>query len=549
VNSLARIGFFPRFFRPRATPPRVVPAVEAGVISNEDGASVSVRHWVALLGAMLGAFMAVLDIQITNASLNDILGSLGATLDEGSWLSTSYLVAEIIVIPLTGWLSDVYSPRRYLLVNAGLFLLASIACAWSWNLPSMLVFRAFQGLTGGVLIPMAFNLVLKLLPPAKRGIGFALFGMTATFAPAIGPTIGGWLTERYGWPSIFYLNLLPGIWLLAAVGWGLKKDHSKFSLLRHGDWWGIASMALGVGSLIIFLEEGNRNDWFNSPFICGMGALSFVALAVCVLIELTRPAPFINLRLLAQRNFAIGSIISMAFGAGLYGSTYLLPLYLAHVQGYNAQQIGETIMWSGVPQMFMMPLAVLLLRRVDARLLLAIGLVLFSSSSFMNAALTNTTAHDQLRWTQLVRACGMPLVIVPITTLATGHIASHEAGSASALFNMLRNLGGSIGLALLSTQLDLREKLHSHRLTESVSSFDPAVSDRLNALTQLLFSRGSDVLTAGRQAIASVSGVVRREAFVMAYSDCFMLLGGLLLAMVTFAWFCRPVRATLMASH
>ncbi|MCX6926693.1 MAG: DHA2 family efflux MFS transporter permease subunit, partial [Verrucomicrobia bacterium] len=352
------------------------------------GETVSARHWVALLGAMLGAFMAVLDIQITNASLNDILGSLGATFEEGSWISTSYLVAEIIVIPLTGWLSDVFSARRYLLVNAALFLVFSMACAWSWNLESMIIFRALQGFTGGVLIPMAFNLVLKLLPPAKRGLGFALFGMTATFAPAIGPTIGGWLTDNYGWPSIFYLNLLPGALLITAVAWGLKPAKPQLGLLRRGDWWGIGTMAIGLGSLIVFLEEGNRNDWLNSQFITALGLTAAVFLSAWVVIELKRREPFVNLRLLTDRNFGLGTIVSTAFGVGMYGAMYLLPLYLAQVQGYNAQQIGMTIMWSGVPQLFMMPVAALLLRWFDARLLLTLGLALFSGSSFMNATMT-----------------------------------------------------------------------------------------------------------------------------------------------------------------
>jgi DHA2 family multidrug resistance protein len=258
---------------------------------------------------MLGAFMAVLDIQITNASLNDILGSLGATLDEGSWVSTSYLVAEIIVIPLTGWLSDVFSARRYLLVNAALFLAFSVTCAWSWDLNSMIVFRALQGFTGGVLIPMAFNLVLKLLPPAKRGLGFALFGMTATFAPAIGPTLGGWLTDNYGWPAIFYLNLVPGALLIGAVAWGLGPEKTRLALLRRGDWWGIGTMAVGLGSLIIFLEEGNRNDWLNSQFIATLGLTAAVFLSACVVIELVRREPFINLRLLADRNFGLGTLV------------------------------------------------------------------------------------------------------------------------------------------------------------------------------------------------------------------------------------------------
>jgi DHA2 family multidrug resistance protein len=509
--------------------------------------AVSTRHWVALIGAMLGAFMAVLDIQITNASLNDILGSLGSTLEEGSWVSTSYLVAEIIVIPLTGWLSEVFSTRRYLLANAALFLVFSVACAWAWNLSSLIVFRALQGFTGGVLIPTAFNLVLKLLPPAKRGVGFALFGMTATFAPAIGPTVGGWLTDNYGWGSIFYLNLIPGILLIGAVAWGLDAQGPKLNLLRQGDWWGIGSMALGLGSLIVFLEEGNRNDWLNSAFIATMGAVAAFSLIACVIIEFNHPTPFVNLRLLARRNFALGSFVGMAFGAGMYGATYLLPLYLAQVQGYNAQQIGETIMWSGLPQILMMPLAVLLLQRVDARILLTLGLLFFSGSSFMNAALTNLSAYDQLRWTQIVRALGMPLVIVPITTMATGRIEPEQSGSASALFNMFRNLGGSVGIALLATQLDLREKLHSLRLGEAVTAFSSATAERLSSLTQHFISRGAETVTAAQQAIGALAGTVRREAFVMAYSDSFFLLGMLLLTMVIFVWFCRPTSGNALA--
>jgi len=253
--------------------------------------------------------------------------------------------------------------------------------------------------------------------------------------------------------------------------------------------------------------------------------------------------------LLGRRNFALGSIVGMGFGAGMYGATFLLPLYLAQVQGYNAQQIGETIMWSGVPQLFMMPLAVWLLGRFDARALLTLGLVLFSGSSFMNGALTHLTGYDQLCVTQVIRAIGMPLVIVPITTLATGQIEPAQTGSASALFNMFRNLGGSIGIALLATQLDLREKLHSARLGESVTVFSQATAERLATLTHQFMARGAETVTAANQALGTVAGVMRREASVMAYGDCFYLLGALLLAMVLFVWFCRSSKGAGLAGH
>ena len=498
---------------------------------------------------MLGAFMAVLDIQITNSSLPDILGSLGATLDEGSWISTSYLVAEIVVIPLTAWLATVFGTRRYLLANTALFLAFSIACAFAWNLGSMIAFRVLQGLTGGVLIPMAFTLVLKLLPPDERPFGFGLFGMTATFAPAIGPTIGGWLTDNYGWPSIFYLNLIPGALMLAAIGWGLDKERPQLALLRRGDWWGISTMAIGLGSLIVFLEEGNRNDWFNSRGITTLGALAAFFLTACVLIELKRREPFINLRLLARRNFGLGAIVSMAFGFAMYGATFLLPMYLAQVQGYNAEQIGWTIMWSGAPQLVMMPIAAGLLRKFDARALLIIGLGFFGASCFINAEMTNLTGYDQLKLAQLIRAIGMPLTIVPLTALATGGIEHEQSGSASALFNMLRNLGGSIGIALLATQLDWREKLHSVRIGESVSVFSTATQERLAGFTQHFISLGTDATTAGQQALATMGGLVRRESYVMAYGDCFLVIGVVMVAMVAFAWFCRGGKGAVEAVH
>jgi MFS transporter, DHA2 family, multidrug resistance protein len=272
---------------------------------------------------MLGAFMAILDIQITNASLKEIQAALSATLEEGSWISTAYLVAEIIVIPLTGWLARVFSTRLYLLVNAGLFIFFSICCAWSWNLSSMIGFRALQGFTGGVLIPMAFAIVLTTLPPAKQPIGLAVFSVTAVFAPSIGPTIGGWLTENFGWEYIFYLNVIPGFILMAGVWYGIAPQSPQPKLLKQGDWWGIASMAIGLGAIQVVLEEGSRKDWFSSEFIARLALVGVVFLALFLWIELTSKHPFINLSLLMRRNFGLATVVNLALGLGLYGSVYI----------------------------------------------------------------------------------------------------------------------------------------------------------------------------------------------------------------------------------
>lgn len=509
----------------------------------------TIRSWTALCSAMLGAFMAVLDIQITNSSLPDILGSLGATLDEGSWIQTSYLVAEIIVIPLTAWLSGVFGPRRYLLVNTALFLGFSVACAFAWDLGSLIVFRVFQGFTGGVLIPTAFTLVLKLLPPAQRPLGFGLFGMTATFAPAIGPAIGGWLTENHGWPAIFYLNLVPGILMLAGVAWGLDEERPRLAELRKGDWGGVVTMAVGLGSLIVLLEEGNRHEWFSSRSMVLLAVVAAVSLAWAVGIELMVREPFLNLRLLGRRNFAVGAVVSFATGFAMYGTTYLLPVYLAQVQGYNSRQIGMTILWSGAPQLLMMPLAAAMLRRVDARMLLGFGLACFSASCWMNSTLTHLTAHDQLRVAQLVRAVGMPFTIVPLTALATGGIEEQQSGSASALFNMLRNLGGSVGIACLATGLDVREKLHSVRLGEKLDPFHPMLQERLENLTGHFKMFGADAVSAGQQAWGVISETVRRESFVLSHGDAFLLVAAVLALMLLLPPMFKPVRGETAAVH
>jgi len=503
-------------------------------------APVSLRHWVAVLGSMLGAFMAVLDIQITNASLKDILGSLGATLEEGSWVTTSYLVAEIVVIPLTGWLATVFSPRRYLLATTAMFLTASAACAWAWDLHSLIVFRVIQGFTGGAMIPMALTLVLRMLPERHHAAGFAIFGMTATFAPAIGPSIGGWLTETYGWPWIFYMNLVPGALMLGALAWGMDRAPADLSKLRNGDWAGIFTVATGLGCLITLLEEGNRNDWFNSPAMAVLAVTAGAMLTAGIIIELRCRDPFIDLRLLGGRVFGISSAIGTVFGLGMYGVMYVLPVYLAQIQGYNAGQIGRTIMWSGVPQLLMMPVAAMLAKRRDLRVLISLGLGLFAASCLMNGRMTHWTAHEQLRVTQLIRALGMPLVIVPLTTLATRGLPAARAGSASALFNMLRNLGGSVGIALLATRIDVREKFHSVRLGESVSLMDSATTERIRALTGYFVSHGADPATAGMRALEVLDQTVRREAFVLAFGDAFTLLGVILLVAIPLVWWARP---------
>jgi DHA2 family multidrug resistance protein len=492
--------------------------------------AIPAKTWIAVIGATLGAFMAVLNIQIVNASLADIQGAIGAGIDDGGWISTSYLVAEIVVIPLSGWLAQVFSIRKYLLTNAVLFLLLSVACAFAQDLPQMIVLRAVQGFTGGVLIPTAFTLIITLLPKAKQPVGLALFALSATFAPAIGPTIGGYLTENWGWEYIFYVNLVPGAVMVGMLYYALEAKPMNLSLLREGDWAGIITMAIGLSALQTVLEEGNKDDWFGSPFIVKLSIIAGLALTAFIAIELTTKKPLLNLTLLARRNFGFGVLANFLLGIALYGSVFILPVYLSRIQGYNAEQIGMVLAWTGLPQLLLIPLVPRLMQRFDARIIIGIGFALFAASNFLNIYMTNDYATDQLFWPNTVRALGQALVMAPLSAVATSGIEAENAGSASGLFNMTRNLGGAVGIALLQTLLTKREQYHSNVLMQSVSLLEQATRMRIEKLTQYFVNHGVvDHAEATHRAVVAIGKIVQKQAFILAFSDTFYLLGAALI--------------------
>jgi len=497
------------------------------------------RDWIAVMSAMLGAFMAVLDIQITNSSLKDIQGALSATLEEGSWISTSYLVAEIIMIPLTAWLVQLLSARRLAVwVSIG-FLISSLLCSFAWNLESMIVFRALQGFTGGALIPLAFTLTLIKLPESQRAKGMALFAITATFAPSIGPTLGGWLTENWGWEYIFYINVPPGLVMIAGLLYGLEKKKPHWELLKSTDYAGIVTLAAGLGCLQVFLEEGHRKDWLESSLIVELGVVALLSLILFVILQLSRPNPLINLGILRERNFGLTSVASLGMGLGLYGSIYLLPLYLAQIQQYNALQIGQVIMWMGIPQLFLIPLVPKLMKIIPPKWLCAAGFALFGLSSFASGALNPDFAGDQFHPIQIIRAIGQPMIMVTISLIATAYVQPQDAGSASSLFNILRNLGGAIGIALLATLLDSRTKVYFDYLREALVPTNPAVAERLSTLAAQL---GSEQAALGR-----LSEITHQQAMIMAYNDAFHFVGIALVISMVAVLLTRPLPQDMQA--
>jgi MFS transporter, DHA2 family, multidrug resistance protein len=491
--------------------------------------AVSLKTWIAVIGAALGAFLAILNIQVVSSSLADIQGAIGAGTDDGGWITTAYLVAEIIVIPISGWLARVFSLRTYLLTNTFLFLVLTVACAFTTTLSQMIVVRAMQGFAGGVLIPLAFSIIMTRLPPSRHTVGLSIYSISAIFAPAIGPVIGGYCNETFGWQSIFFVNLLPGVLMLAMLWFSLDPSPRQFDLLRRGDWVGIVTIAIGLGSLETVLEEGEKDDWFGSPFIVELSIVAAAALLVFVLVQLYRKEPLLHLRLLARRNFGLGSLANLSFGLSMYGWIYIVPLYLARMQGYNAEQIGNVLIWIGLPQLVILPLMPKVMKHVDPRWLVRVGFVLFIAGSLLAINFSGDFSGPQFLSSSLVRAVAQSLVMTPLSAIAVAGIQREHAGSASALFNMVRNLGGAIGIALLQTFLTKREQFHSNVLTAQVSPLGGATRTLLDQLTSRFMAHGvSDSAFARHEAMVAVGRVIRRQASMLAYSDTIILQSALL---------------------
>ncbi len=486
------------------------------------------RTNAAVAGGIIGAFMAILNIQVVNTSLPDIQGGIGAGLDDGGWISTAYLVGEIIVIPLSGWLAEVFSLRRYLIANAIIFLIFSAACGLATNFPEMVTLRAIQGFAGGVLIPLNLLTIITMTSEKSRPFWFSAYALTATVAPAIGPSIGGAITDLFGWRYIFFLNLVPGAFMVPALIWGMPSAPMQLRRFLDGDWIGVFSMAIGLSTLQVVLEEGNKDDWFNSPFITRLAIISVIALAMFLVQELRaeNKRPVVNLRLFMRWNFALICIAAFTLGFVLYGAVYLIPVYLAVAHGYSAQETGMVMIWIGLPQFLIIPFVPWMMRRFDPRRVLGMGFLLFGLSLFMNMSLGPDDSGPQMLIPNLVRAAGQALVFPPLTMIATFGIPPRDSGSASGLFNMLRNLGGAVGIAAVQTFVTNREKFHSAMINPAISALAPATMARLARLQAYFMAHGMNDAGAARiQAMQLLGRLVRQQSYYFAYGDAFTLLG------------------------
>lgn len=473
----------------------------------------------------VGFFIALLDVQIVSSSLKEIGGGLSASPDEVSWVQTSYLIAEIIVIPLSGFLARVMSTRWLFAASAAGFTLTSLLCGWAWDLESMIIFRALQGFLGGSMIPTVFTTAFAFFEGRKVVIAAATIGALASLAPTLGPTIGGLITDQYSWRWLFFVNLLPGAFITIIVPLIVRIDKPDLTLLRRTDYPGIVMMAAFLGCLEYVLEEGPRWDWFGDRSIRICAVISALSGLGFIWRGLTAANPVVDLRALGSRNFSLGCFFSFVTGIGLFSTVYLTPLFLARVRGFDALQIGFAIFATGVAQLFAIPVYAIATKFFDLRWLMMFGLACFGLGMWMFTPITHDWGWRELLLPQALRGFAQQFAIAPTVTLTLGGLPPHRLKLGSGLFNLMRNLGGAIGIAGCGTVLNDRANLHFLRLAEHLGGANVAMEKMLQgASRQNTLALGGDALRAQAAALRRLWQLTWREAQVQTYADAFLII-------------------------
>jgi DHA2 family multidrug resistance protein len=474
----------------------------------------------------VGMFMALLDIQIVASSLQDIGGGLSASQDQISWVQTSYLIAEICMIPLSGWLTRVFSTRWLFTASAIGFTLTSLLCGLAWDIESMIVFRALQGLFGASMIPTVFTSSFHYFQGTRRVYSAAVIGTIASVAPALGPVIGGWITDTLNWRWLFYINLLPGVLVAMFTPALVKIDKPDWSLLKGADYLGIILMGVGLGSLQYVLEEGARWNWFDDATIKTFAIVAVVAGISFIVRSLTYANPVVDLRALKNRNFLVGSILSFMTGVGIFATIFLTPLFLGYVRGYSAWQTGLAVAATGAGALAGIPIYITLAKRFDTRWLMMFGLGMFALSMWSFSGITHDWGAGELFLPQFLRGFPQVFAIAPAVNLGLGSLPPERLKYASGLFNMTRNLGGAIGIAVCTTILNDRTNLHFLRLAEHLNSANVAMQGMLDKVgAKFAAANGGDVLHGHAAALTQLWSLTYREARVQTFADAFLFIG------------------------
>jgi MFS transporter, DHA2 family, multidrug resistance protein len=503
----------------------------------------SFNPWLIAASVMLATFMEVLDTSVANVALPHISGNLSATTEESTWVLTSYLVSNAIILPATNWLGRYFGRKRFLIVCIIIFTLSSALCGAATSLGMLIFARILQGAGGGALQPIAQSVLLESFPPEKRGAAMAVFGMGIVVAPIIGPTLGGWITDNYSWRWIFYINVPVGALAIFMANTFIE-DPPYIKNQKPGriDYIGFGLMALGLAALQLVLDKGQEEDWFSSPFIFWTTVLTIVALVAFVIWELRTSEPIVNLRILTDRNFAVGTMLMTVIGVVLYGTIALLPLFLQTMMGYPAVQSGMAVSPRGIGSIISMIIIGRLVGKIDSRYLIIFGFAVLAFSTYMFSDINLQISMGSIVWPSIISGLAMGFVFVPLTTTAMGTLSNEQMGNASGVYNLMRNTGGSIGIAAMTTMLSRGGQIHQAAMVSHLTPYDPAFQQRMQQIQSALATQ-MNASAAQQQAYATIYGTAARQAMVMSYIDNFRILAFLCVICIPLVFFFKRVKA------
>jgi len=501
-----------------------------------------VNPWIVAVAVMTATFMEVLDTTVVNVSLPHIAGNLSATIDESTWALTSYLVANAIVLPLTGWIANFFGRKRLLMTSVAGFTVASFLCGLAPNLPLLILFRVIQGFTGGALQPISQAVLLEAFKPEDRGRAMGFWGLGIVVAPILGPVLGGWLTDSYSWRWVFYINIPVGIASLTLIQ--MYVFDPPYISRRSGriDYWGIGMLALGIGALQLLLDKGQEDDWFSSRLITILAVTAFTMLVAFVVWELRVEHPVVDLRVLKVRTYSVGVFLMTVLGFVLYGSLVLLPLLLQTLLGYPSLQAGIALAPRGMGSFIAMPLVGAMIGRVDARKILGAGLAIGSLTLFWLGSLNMSLGYWDIFWPQFIQGVSLGLLFVPLTTITMDPIPRENMGNATSIFNLMRNMGGSMGIAAATTLLTRHRQEHTSDLGSHIDAFSPQARALLDQMAAGFMARGADLATATARARAAAFGLVERQAMMLSFTDIFRWLALVFVAMIPLLLLMRSPR-------
>jgi MFS transporter, DHA2 family, multidrug resistance protein len=492
---------------------------------NRPQPRVTGNRYLISVAVMISALTAILDTTIVNVSVPNIQAAFGADIDQITWVLTGYLISNVVIIPMTGWLATRIGLKRYYMASQVVFVIASMLCGAAWNLPSLIFFRILQGIGGGALLPVSFSIMLEAFPPEETAQATAIFGAGTILGPIIGPTLGGWLTENFSWRWIFYVNLpivLVGLFMTYIA---LHTPKREFTEKKAIDVLGLASAAIWLSTFQVVLQEGQRNDWFHSPLILWMTVVSVVAGVIFIYTELSVEHPFINLRIFKDYNFAVGNGMGSVVAAALFGAVFLIPVFSAEVLGYNSLDIGLSLLPGAVATLPLFALVARLVQRIDARVLCGFGFAVLTWSCWLNTYIDTNTSFWWLVFLNTTRSLALPFIFIPLTAIGIQNLPQSQKPEASALYNLTRTLGGSLAIAALGTFLVNRTAYHYARFSESVTQFGSQAMQRIDELQAAFIARsGSDAQTAHIQALGALKSELVRQSLIGGFDDAFRVL-------------------------